>query len=103
MPINQITMQFNSIISALAGAERIFHLLDEKPEQDNGYVKLVNVKPVHEEQKERRESERRENPGMAGKEKSHPVDSGNAGSVMKSEEQGGLVETASHMFLFAET
>ena len=48
MPINQITMQFNSIISALAGAERIFRLLDEEPEQDNGYVTLVNVKPAHE-------------------------------------------------------
>ena len=46
MPINQITMQFNSIISALAGAERIFRLLDEEPEQDNGYVRLVNVKPA---------------------------------------------------------
>ena len=44
MPINQITMQFNSIISALAGADRIFRLLDEKPEKDNGYVRLVNVK-----------------------------------------------------------
>lgn len=43
MPINQITMQFNAIISALAGADRIFQLLDEEPEQDNGYVKLVNV------------------------------------------------------------
>ena len=43
MPINQITMQFNAIISALAGADRIFRLLDEEPEQDNGYVKLVNV------------------------------------------------------------
>ena len=46
MPINQIPMQFNSIISALAGAERIFRLLDEEPEQDNGYVRLVNVKPA---------------------------------------------------------
>ena len=36
-------MQFNAIISALAGADRIFRLLDEEPEQDNGYVKLVNV------------------------------------------------------------
>ncbi len=43
MPINQITMQFNAIISALAGADRILRLLDEEPEQDNGYVKLVNV------------------------------------------------------------
>ena len=44
MPINQITMQFNAIISALAGAERIFNLLDEEPEQDQGYVNLVNAK-----------------------------------------------------------
>ena len=44
MPINQISMQFNSIIMALAGAERIFKLLDEKPEVDEGYVTLVNVR-----------------------------------------------------------
>lgn len=48
MPINQITMQFNAIISALAGADRIFRLLDEEPEQDNGYVKLVNVEKPEE-------------------------------------------------------
>ena len=45
-PINQISMQLNSIIMALAGAERIFNLLDEKPEEDNGYVSLVNAKVV---------------------------------------------------------
>lgn len=43
MPINQISQQFNSIIMALAGAERIFALLDEKPEKDEGYVTLVNA------------------------------------------------------------
>ena len=43
MPINQISQQFNFIIMALAGAERIFDLLDEKPEVDEGYVTLVNV------------------------------------------------------------
>lgn len=43
MPINQISQQFNSIIMALAGADRIFKLLDEKPETDEGYVTLVNV------------------------------------------------------------
>lgn len=43
-PINQVTQQFNSIIMALAGAERIFNLLDEKSEEDNGYVTLVNAK-----------------------------------------------------------
>ena len=43
MPINQVTMQFNSIIMALAGAQRIFDLVDEKPEEDEGYVTLVNA------------------------------------------------------------
>ncbi len=43
-PINQVSQQFNSIIMALAGAERIFNLLDEKSEEDNGYVTLVNAK-----------------------------------------------------------
>ena len=42
-PINQISMQFNSIIMAMAGAERIFELMDELPEEDNGYVHLVNA------------------------------------------------------------
>ena len=42
MPINQVSMQFNSIIMALAGAERVFKLLDEEPEKDEGYVMLVN-------------------------------------------------------------
>ncbi len=44
MPINQVSQQLNSIVMALAGAERIFALLDEEPETDNGYVMLVNVK-----------------------------------------------------------
>lgn len=43
-PISQITQQLNSIIMALAGAERVFNLLDEEPEADNGYVELVNAK-----------------------------------------------------------
>ena len=43
-PINQVSQQFNSIVMALAGAKRIFDLLDEKPEVDEGYVTLVNVK-----------------------------------------------------------
>ena len=42
-PINQISQQFNSIIMALAGAERVFELMDQKPEVDDGYVKLVNA------------------------------------------------------------
>ena len=44
MPINQVSQQFNSIIMALAGAERIFALIDETPELDEGYVTLVNAK-----------------------------------------------------------
>ena len=43
MPINQVSMQFNSIIMALAGGDRIFKLLDETPEVDDGYVTLVNA------------------------------------------------------------
>jgi ATP-binding cassette subfamily B protein len=43
MPINQISNQINSIVMALAGAERIFELMDEEPEQDEGYVTLVNA------------------------------------------------------------
>ena len=42
-PINQISNQFNAIIMALAGAERVFELMDEKPEVDEGYVTLVNA------------------------------------------------------------
>ncbi len=42
-PINQISNQINSIIMALAGSERIFELMDEKEEEDEGYVKLVNA------------------------------------------------------------
>ncbi len=44
MPINQVSQQFNSVIMALAGAERVFNLLDEEPETDEGYVTLVRAK-----------------------------------------------------------
>lgn len=44
MPINQVSQQFNAIVMALAGAERIFRMMDEQPETDEGYVRLVNVK-----------------------------------------------------------
>ncbi len=43
-PINQVSMQFNSIIMAMAGAERIFNLLDAEPEVDDGYVGLCNAR-----------------------------------------------------------
>ena len=44
MPINQVSQQFNAIIMAMAGADRIFRLMDETPEVDNGYVTLVNAR-----------------------------------------------------------
>ena len=43
-PVSQISQQTNSIVMAMAGAQRIFDLLDEAPEEDNGYVELVNAK-----------------------------------------------------------
>ncbi len=43
MPLSQVSQQINSIIRAIAGAERIFTLMDEKPEVDEGYITLVNV------------------------------------------------------------
>ena len=55
MPINQISMQVNSIIMALAGGDRIFRLMDEKPETDEGYVTLVNAKKVYKPGSENRE------------------------------------------------
>lgn len=47
MPINQVSQQLNSIVMAMAGAERVFKLLDEKPETDEGYVMLVNTRKVN--------------------------------------------------------
>ena len=44
MPISQVSMQANSVIMALAGAERIYAMMDEQPEVDEGYVTLVNAK-----------------------------------------------------------
>lgn len=49
MPINQVSQQLNSIVMALAGAKRIFDLLNEEPETDQGYVTLVNVKEANKE------------------------------------------------------
>lgn len=43
-PITQVSQQLNSVLTALAGAERIFKVIDEEPEEDNGYVTLVNAK-----------------------------------------------------------
>jgi ATP-binding cassette subfamily B protein len=44
MPVNQVSQQLNSIVQALAGADRIFKIIDEKPELDDGYVELVRAK-----------------------------------------------------------
>ena len=44
MPISQVSQQINFIVMAMAGAKRIYALLDEKPETDDGYVTLVNAK-----------------------------------------------------------
>ena len=43
MPITQVSQQLNSVLTALAGAERIFRIIDEEPEADEGYVTLVNA------------------------------------------------------------
>ena len=43
MPINQFSQQLNAVVMAMAGAERIFDLMDEQPETDDGYVTLVNA------------------------------------------------------------
>ncbi|MCR5507442.1 MAG: ABC transporter ATP-binding protein/permease [Lachnospiraceae bacterium] len=57
MPINQISQQFNTVVMALAGADRVFKLMDEEPEVDEGYVTLVNA--VKDEQGNLTESESR--------------------------------------------
>jgi len=49
MPIGQVSQQINAVVMALAGAKRIFELMDEQPEADEGYVTLVNVKKNGEE------------------------------------------------------
>ena len=46
-PVSQISQQLNSIVMAMAGAQRIFDLMDEEPEEDDGYVTLVNVREEH--------------------------------------------------------
>ena len=46
MPVNQMSQQVNSIVMAISGAERIFELMDENPEVDNGYVTLIHAKKL---------------------------------------------------------
>ena len=57
MPVSQVSQQMNSIIMAMAGASRIFKLMDEKPEEDNGYVTLVHCRKNGEELTEVSEDE----------------------------------------------
>lgn len=52
MPISRLSQQINSVVMAMAGARRIFNLMDEEPEVDNGYVTLVNAEKVDGEIKE---------------------------------------------------
>lgn len=60
MPINQVSQQINAIVMALAGADRIFNLLDQEPETDDGYVELVNAR----EEKDGTLTECREHTGL---------------------------------------
>ena len=45
--VNQVSQQVNAVVMAMAGAERIFNMLDEEPEEDEGYVTLVNAREVN--------------------------------------------------------
>ena len=83
MPINQISMQLNSIVMALAGADRVFRLLDEEPEVDDGYVKLV---VAEEKNGELTESDKKYTGKWAWKHE-HQAD----GSVTYEPLQGGIV------------
>ena len=57
-PINQVSMQLNAVIMAIAGAERVYKLLEEQPETDKGYVTLVNAKKENGQIVEAAENER---------------------------------------------
>lgn len=81
-PINQLSMQLNNIVMALAGSERIFALLDEAPETDAGYVTLVRAKKV-----DGRLTETAERTGMWAWKHTHQAD----GSVDYIELKGDVV------------
>ncbi len=82
MPINQVSQQLNSIVMALAGAKRVFDLLDEEPEADQGYVMLVRAK-----KEDGRLVECRERTGMWAWKHTHQAD----GSVDYVELKGEVV------------
>lgn len=82
MPISQVSQQFNSIIMALAGCDRIFSLLDEAPETDEGYVTLVNAK-----EENRKLTETPEHTGLWAWKHTHQAD----GSVDYKKLEGDVV------------
>ena len=82
MPISQVSQQFNSIIMALAGCDRIFSLLDEAPETDEGYVTLVNAK-----EENGKLTETRERTGLWAWKHTHQAD----GSVDYKKLEGAVV------------
>ena len=82
MPISQVSQQFNSIIMALAGCDRIFSLLDESPETDEGYVTLVNAK-----EENGKLTETREHTGLWAWKHTHQAD----GSVDYKKLEGDVV------------
>ncbi len=82
-PITQISMQLNAIVMAMAGAERVFGLLDETPETDEGYVELVNAK----ENPDGTLSETEERPGLWAWKHPHAAD----GTVTYTKLEGRVV------------
>lgn len=82
-PVTEISQQLNSIVMAMAGAERVFTLIDEKPEEDNGYVELVNAK----ESPDGVISETKERTGMWAWKHPHSKD----GTVTYTKLEGGVV------------
>ena len=87
MPINQVSMQMNSIVMAMAGAKRVFDLLDEEPEVDEGYVTLVNVKKMETDQIAEVLEETNEHTGLWAWKHTHKAD----GSVTYVPLQGEVV------------
>lgn len=87
MPINQVSMQMNSIVMAMAGAKRVFDLLDEKPEVDEGYVTLVSVKKTNTDQIAEVLEETNERTGLWAWKHTHQAD----GSVTYVPLQGEVV------------
>ncbi|MBO5094340.1 MAG: ABC transporter ATP-binding protein [Lachnospiraceae bacterium] len=82
-PITQISQQAGSVVMAAAGAGRIFDLLDEKPEEDNGYVELVNAK----ENEDGSLGECKEKTGLWAWKHPHSAD----GSITYARQQGEVV------------